>query len=823
MTQNRMATTAFQWSVTAVFVLWGFASRAPAQPVQAAKPISINGVYNGSYAGEQEPTKFKLSITQQDNGTLAGVFTLYRPDGSDTKAYTCDLTGFLHANGTFLLASGKWETPPPSGFEMKAVNGRFDPAGGNGAGQISGTIAGKMRDDPRPKFEAIRDADESAKLASAAAAKKAEGPPAVNAAPASPAAPPPRRPTGANPAAPAAAPVASGPAAINGVYTGEFRRSNGNVKLKLSIKSTDDGSLTALFTFDVPAHIGDSITYKLTGKYVAGAKEYGVGSSPFQFTTIEPVGSAAKDALDASKAQAVHVGITGPDSINGSLTGSRPQSGEFNCGWISATKDRTASADLDKAMAAQAAAAAAPAAAPVARLSSIDGVYNGTYTDATGTTKFKLTITQTGQGNLAGVATVYLPEGAAVKPYTYSLDGGDDARHNHFELYARDWDTVPPKNFEKTGFDGLFVADAAHNSAKILNWQPNQRLGPKFEATWDAGESADIKAAIAAQKAVGPPRIPPPSPQELAAKEAADAAAVTAHADALKNAPPKQLASKDLVRKSKAYWGAYENDMIRQVFDGGFGPDMDESRDFKVLFCTYVEIYSAKCAANLPADHQTVTMTQYTSRKFDNAGNLISQNSQTSTVEVDSRFVAKYRKFSEYLGSSKNGLGPALDIAARGLSPRQIVAEMLAPVHDMQRFFANHPGNSAAMRQLTENFLRAATGELSLQQADAKIQGAEAETDKGLPPGRFARFVDGANGFYRDPANAKYKSSHDTAFCQRLAQKYDRIMTREEEYYYANDFEARFYRQIMQPKEHCTDPAWPRLHPAVEECIAEMK
>jgi hypothetical protein len=141
----------------------------------------------------------------------------------------------------------------------------------------------------------------------------------------------------------------------------------------------------------------------------------------------------------------------------------------------------------------------------------------------------------------------------------------------------------------------------------------------------------------------------------------------------------------------------------------------------------------------------------------------------------------------------------------------------------MERFFTTETGPSAAMRQLGENFLRGATGERSLQDVGAKIDGAEAETDRGLPPGGFARFVDGANAFYRDPANAKYKGLHDTAFCQRLAAKYENVMTREEEYYYANAFGARFYRQIMQPKEYCADPEWPRLHPAVEECIAETR
>ena len=174
-----------------MFALWVFAPGAPAQSDDAT---AISGVYNGSYAGEQGPIKFKLAITHDGTGKLAGVFTLYLPEGSDTKAYACALTGFLHGNGTFLLARGQWETPPPSGLEIKAgLNGRFDSAGGNGAGQISGN----MRDEPRPKFQAIGDADESAKLASAPTDKKDAG------APAAPAAPPERKPAAAKPAAPA--------------------------------------------------------------------------------------------------------------------------------------------------------------------------------------------------------------------------------------------------------------------------------------------------------------------------------------------------------------------------------------------------------------------------------------------------------------------------------------------------------------------------------------------------------------------------------------------------------------------------------------------
>jgi hypothetical protein len=67
------------------------------------------------------------------------------------------------------------------------------------------------------------------------------------------------------------------------------------------------------------------------------------------------------------------------------------------------------------------------------------------------------------------------------------------------------------------------------------------------------------------------------------------------------------------------------------------------------------------------------------------------------------------------------------------------------------------------------------------------------------------------------------KGRFETAFDETLAAKYQGVMTRDEEYYYANDFGARFRDQIMQDRAHCADPAWPRLHPAVEECIAEIK
>jgi hypothetical protein len=496
-----------------------------------------------------------------------------------------------------------------------------------------------------------------------------------------------------------------------------------------------------------------------------------------------------------------------------------------------AVRDRADSANLDQTMASQMSAAgqmspSAPA-APITRLHAIDGVYNGTYTGKEGPIKFKLTITQLGGGKLAGVCTVFLPVDSGTKGYTYSLEGVNDPSHRHFELYDREWDTIPPKDFEKTGWDGTFAPNVAANSARIFSVQrPGPRFGPKFEATWDPVESADLTVAMAAQRAVGPPRVPPPTAQEIAAKAAAHIEAVRAHADALEHAPPKQLASKNLVRKSQQYWDGYKTDMIREIFDGGFGAAIDENAQFQSVFCAYVEMFSKNCPDCLPADHQTVTVTQKTNRKFDQFGNVISEDIATATIEMDSRFVDSYSKFNSTAALRSQGMQMALAAQRQG-GTQGMLRGLFALAFDTQKFFADHSGKSAAMRQLNENFLRAIRGEPSLQQSDGKIDGAQAETDKNLPPGRYARFVDGANAYFRErekaePAKYGNDASRDTALCQRLAELYDVHMSREEEYYYANDFARRFI-PIMGPESSCPDPAWPVLHPDVEQALEELK
>jgi len=866
-----------RWSIT-VIACWAFATIAPAQPAR------IDGVYNGSYAGGQDapvrgqvanarvrPVNFKLSITQQDNGTLTGVFTLYLPEGSETKAYNCAMTGYVQANRTFLLKRGQWETSLPRGFELAGgMNGLFDPGGGNGAGQVSG----KMRGGSWPKFEAIRDADETAKMASATTDTKQAGAPAM------PVARSERRATAAQPAAsppasPAPVPGFTWRTAIwNGVYTGTYgTNADDNVTAKLYVKFIADGSvdgiLDGLFTFEVPPSLGAkpvTYTYKLIGRPEVRMAV---------FYSAKPLGRPAPDAyavtqLGVQFPTIFFKGINGqlesrnnPDQISGRVSGSNglPRNN------FVAVRDQAKSANVDSLMAAQASAgsavsttepAQAPTVAPVVRPGTLpQGVFNGTYTrENEPPTRFKLTITRANDnlgGMAAGMATIYLPTGSGTKAYTYSLIGHYAERD--FELKVNDWETIPPKdfkNFKAMGFNGRFLSNLNQNTARIISVQesrpnvasnvgtkngPSKRPAtdvtffvPTFEAAWDPKESADIKGTLAAQKAVG---------------DADQIADLQEHAETIKNAQPKQLASKDLVRKSPAYWDGYRSDFIREVFDGGFADDVDSDPAFQSLFIDYVDLFSNTCAAYLPAGHHPITITTTTTTTY--PGGATTTSTTSKTVDIDPRFIDKYAEYSGVdpePGSEQEKEQTAKTVSIVGYifhrggpSHGTSFADANALIHlaaargllggsGMKRFFATEikaRGPSAALRQMGENLLRGATGEPSLQEAGGKIAGAAAETDPDLPPGRFAHLVDAAHAFYREPAHARLASRFQTAFDETLAAKYRGVMTREEEYYYANDFEGRFRGQIMQPRSYCKDPEWPRLHPAVEECIVELQ
>jgi hypothetical protein len=574
--------------------------------------------------------------------------------------------------------------------------------------------------------------------------------------------------------------------AINGVYNGTYTCAIGPRTLKLSLLASGNGSLTGVFTFYLPpASHAEAFSYRMSGTFDAASGKFKL--NPVKWETPPPGGYAM-------------VGMDGAfDPGSGQVAGKITNG---SCGAFQATRDQAASANIASVIAPQVPAAgtqatpqanaqpATPQGQPSA--TSMTGVYIGTYTCNGGPSKLKLSLIGAPDDTLAGFFIIDLPYDGP--RFTYKLTGRYAWGTHQFLLDSVPWGPEPPAKFTMARLTGKY-----YPGSDLLRGNVTSTFCSDF---WGQRDKSESPESIAAAMRTAP--VPSPSrPQAPAEPSAA----------AIKAALPPPAPPNGLVRKSKAYWGAYRTDLIRQVFDGGFGYDVDESAQFQILFNSYVEIFSKNCHTYLPANHEAVKVTQ-TSTKKDRNGNVVSQQElQSYTVDVDSRFAPKYRKYGESLGSSSGEtLANLLAIMSGRVSP----TAYFDPGTDVIKFFETETCQSAAMRQLGENLLRGATGKRSLQQDGATIAGAAAETDTSLPPGRFARFVDGCNAFYREPANARFSFPHATAWCECLSEHYRNVMTPEEESRYANDFERLFRGGIAQPSS--TDPTWQRLHPACVAC-----
>lgn len=670
--------------------------------------------------------------------------------------------------------------------------------------------------------------------------------------------------------------------AIDGVYNGTYTCAIGPRTLKLSLLASGNGSLTGLFTFYLPptSHT-QAFSYSLNGTFdpasgqfkldpvkwevpppvgyamvgmkgafdpgtgqVAGKITYG-GCSTFQATRDQAESANIAKAVAPQGATGIaqqHPSTATTTATRGSAPGSSAAVIQNPATSAEGRTPRVPLPPTSLAAPRSEATAASPSTStakgivhePAAttaepKNSSITGVYNGTYICTRVQLNLKLALIAAPDGSLTGFFMVEWPGNIPGYPppdsgsrFTYKLNGryrlppstpaGRIVGRADYVLTATPWGTPAPADCSMGQVRGQYYVDSDRNiGADMISGFIDNRSRSEFHLIRDKNASPTAVALAAESE---PPTSSQASPASL--QSAAAKARATADRDAaIKTAAPAQLASPDVVRKSKAYWDTYQTDFIRQVFDGGFGSDVDVGTQFRMLFTGYVEMFSKSCAASLPARHETVTVTEVTTKR-DRYGNVVGkEQGQSYTIEVDSRFAPYYRKYHESLTSSGAGLAGALGI----MSGRVSASAYFAPGTDMIKFFEKETCKSAAMRQLGENLVRGANGSPSVQQAGATIAGAAAETDRSLPPGRYARFVDGCHGFFRDPANARFRGLHSSAYCDCLGVKYQRLMTRDEEYYYANDFGKRFRSQIAQPGS--TDPASPRLHPAVDDCVDE--
>jgi len=192
-----------------------------------------------------------------------------------------------------------------------------------------------------------------------------------------------------------------------------------------------------------------------------------------------------------------------------------------------------------------------------------------------------------------------------------------------------------------------------------------------------------------------------------------------------------------IVYKLDPYWDRYDGfDIARRIFEGEFG-EYRNAPEFKAFYTGLATLYSRLCEAH-------VMQWQTFEREYDayegtdhnlDGSKTIYTSKQTKTYRIDVRFASHWAQFDSDLTKSvlDQGVfqGFGLVLGLRG---------------EMETFLKNHQCDSATVQQMSENFIRAANGKPSAQQAGLRFAGAEAGSDPpartGIPPAPFTPVAD---------------------------------------------------------------------------------
>jgi hypothetical protein len=425
---------------------------------------------------------------------------------------------------------------------------------------------------------------------------------------------------------------AQGPsnALISGVYNGSYTCAQGPRTLKLVLQASGNGSLAGIFTFYVPpTPQGRAFSYSLNGTFDATSGRFRL--NPVQWVTPQP-GSYSMVGMDGTF-----------DSRTGQVSGKITLA---RCGPFQATRNPVESANSTGILSPQGVARSGlqtpQTAATATQATSITGVYNGTVTCIGGTANLKLSLSADPNGIVTGFAILDLPPNLPPGPgsrATYKLTGKFNWTGHTYLFTPAPWGPQPPSGYTMGQLHGAY-----YPSSDMLAGQVYGQHCSDFHTNRTKSETPEAIAAALQKEPVAIPVVPHPAAVEA------------------KIPPPTSVAPPGLVRKSRAYWGAYHTDILRQVFDGGFGANVDSDKQFQLLFNGYVDDYSKTCRAYLPAQHVTVGITQV-AEKRDRNGNVLSQQElQSGKVEADSRFAETYRAYAESLTSSTQTLAGAVGI-----------------------------------------------------------------------------------------------------------------------------------------------------------------
>lgn len=238
---------------------------------------------------------------------------------------------------------------------------------------------------------------------------------------------------------------------------------------------------------------------------------------------------------------------------------------------------------------------------------------------------------------------------------------------------------------------------------------------------------------------------------------------------------------KGIVYKTDEFWERLDfPDIVQSIFSGDFSSN--KRSVFKVYYHAIHTAYSYSCKNYYP---KTWPVRGFLTKNI-RSGNIVGKD----LFYIDPRYIVKFDEYHKEIGPiyaamKRHMTGDAMRDVKRGKNIFKSLAHAKSqmPTAKVMQFIRATGCQTAALKQLRENFHRAATSRLSLQKAKVILKKAEAESKAPT-----------VKSMYKSCMRKKYS---DPRYCLCFEKNAKKIMTRKEYNYFRVDF-SRYYTDVQK-------------------------
>ena len=287
--------------------------------------------------------------------------------------------------------------------------------------------------------------------------------------------------------------------------------------------------------------------------------------------------------------------------------------------------------------------------------------------------------------------------------------------------------------------------------------------------------------------------------------------------DKKKMATERARRKNGIVYKSARFWQEFSDFKTPQkIFDGQFSGLVTEI-NFKNFYVDFVAGYSRYCRQYLPSQCDTRTYMNIEIEKDEMGFEKSRTETGPTTIYIDPRFTAKFDQYQNEVNqyNKVNTLKVMFDmrknIEKQSISDSVSEAVYQLQVFETEKFFSKVPGDSATMKQMWENLLRAANTDPSVQASGVVFTNAEKESDSVKDCALVKTFEKACLEYHNERLPGQYDE-----WCSCLYREARKVMTPDELAYFTDNF-GLYYTEIDNKQEGPNDPRW-RLQKPLNKC-----